>query len=519
MDFADVWNGRTVKLMKASEYANLRAKRNCTLYCPLCGEEIYYASGKNKTPHFRHLQSNIAELCQDYIVDYTFDDALLQISEHVYGEKPSYLLLKEDGVHICFGYVALTLSQELSQFLLTTLKTENYTVIINTSDDEEIGTFTTSNINLDEPLISVDRVASSDYCLSIITPQFSFKYRVAGFNPRGTLFQISSSKSQRLPYNATVRVGKYYYLLIHSNRRNKLLSILDIRNEYPVVSDKPGEWIVCEVAFKKISPRAFQYSREILNVRLIDDAALHIPLWPPMVQVESFDQTANKISTHYLNEHQEVFCAIPERPFRKSIVTQYSQLKHEETYHIPQSEDMQDTYLAVDASKHAFQYLIPSITAQWNEKPLSINGEINLPLPSENREFCIGIDTKCDVSYIRNGNLIEILPDKNHLNFLELEDNDEISLHHGLDCVASISFTRKFCRKSGKISDEELYTRLTRKEGGIIPFPAKLKYLMPMFENYPKTYLKLKMIMKSGKIGKTTAEFLEEIVCKKSELL
>ena len=179
---------------------------------------------------------------------------------------------------------------------------------------------------------------------------------------------------------------------------------------------------------------------------------------------------------------------------------------------------MQPTEFSVDEMMHVLDYTKPSVVISLNGEHLSLEEEyFSLP-KSERHLLNIQSDMKCTLSVTNDVNLKGIYQASLLHHLRDPEAGDTFSFYHGLDCIASFSFKRKGRGKPGSVSDEELYTRLIKKEDVLIPFPMKLKYALSMFENYPKTYLKLTMLLKSGKIGKSTAESLERIVRNGGEL-
>ena len=510
MDSADIYDGSSTRRVRAWEYDPYKYW-GCEAYCPYCGEPVIFASGDCYAPYFKHKPgSEIAPTCEKFVSNTSNSDGLSrrEISQKVLG-LPLYLELIGDMFHLYLGLKAEKLYDLISYTTESLTIQTAYLSKIAEIPISDLAAGTTSFC----PLTSVE---TRKYFETTPTyPSYKKKVFALGLFEEGTLFHIHSKKCPRVGLKADITVGTYYYLLVRKREfHNK--PFLDFRErEYPICSNGSNDWVVYEVAFTNVSDEAVAYAKHKFRVNLTEKKQPLVALWPPMIQYDDVDDELKKTTTHYLKNSATVFYAIPQRDSNQHTIHSLDVSTNQK---IPEKTGTQPTDFDIDESMHILDYTPPSVEVFLNKEPLSLDGKTYLLPKSEKNILKIQSDMKYTLSVTNGRKLKEIHQARLSYRLRDPEAGDTFSFYHGLDCIASFSFKRKGRGKPGSVSDEELYTRLIKKEDVLIPFPMKLKYALSMFENYPKTYLKLTMLLKSGKIGKSTAESLERIVRNGGEL-
>lgn len=510
MDFAYIYDSSNTRIKVYAEASDSYKYWGCAAYCPYCGEPVIFVPGGCYKPHFKHKQgSEIAStFCEKYVSNYyySYDGSRHQSSQKALG-LPLYLELIGDIFQLYLGLKAEKLSGLISD------TTESLT--IQTTYLSKITEIPISDLAADAttfcPLNSID---TGKYIVTTPDSRNSGEVFALGLFKKGTLFHIYSEKCPRVGQNADITVGTYYYLLVHKQEFEPQ-PFLDLRAEYPIYTKGLNNWVVYVAAFTNSFLEACNYAKRVLQVNLTEKKQPLVALWPPMIQYDDVDDELKKTTTHYLKNSATVFYAIPQRDSNQHTI---HSLYVSTNQKIPEKTGTQPTDFDIDESMHILDYTPPSVEVFLNKEPLSLDGKTYLLPKSEKNILKIQSDMKYTLSVTNGRKLKEIYQARLSYRLRDPEAGDTFSFYHGLDCIASFSFKRKGRGKPGSVSDEELYTRLIKKEDVLIPFPMKLKYALSMFENYPKTYLKLTMLLKSGKIGKSTAESLERIVRNGGEL-
>jgi hypothetical protein len=511
MDYADVEirPGFRIRISAENFSEKYQGKK---LYCPLCGGPVIHIPEGERKTYFRHdSRFDIDQSCENYISNYSSDYTLKPDYLREKSGLPFYIEKIGNNFQLYLGLPKLT-QEELDSVYdnLSSIEVTNGLF-------KHITNIEVSNIQADcvylEPIDRIDEKYHLKYNDSVLLHD-KWGSETLGIFSEGTFFQIHKDKSQKISYNGKITIDTNYYFMIRdSNIQNR--SFLEIKEKYPVITEISSNWVVCRVSFTELTSQAYNFADKC-HVRLAEKQSEYVPLWPPMIQHDSVNNLDNEKTTlHILNHPSDIYCKLKQE--NSSLKSDNSLFGHVDKtqFKFPAKleDNVVDTTFNVDTRYKKPKYHFPDITIKWHNKPTQVEPKMILPLKTKKRDLSLSSDVKCNILHLNKEMPKEFFIDKESLLYVPyIENNDKVIILHGQDILTSVTISRKSDLDNNDvnrtISDETLYSILKKNDENYISFPIQLKYILPKFAKYPKSFECLKMMMKSGKIMKRTEEYL-----------